>query len=80
MILTGHSAEEFTNYLTGTMAVSTLIQVFAETYEYERVALFLDNRLNIEDLLNSDMKITFNNQVLTKDDKQKIINLIKIMY
>lgn len=80
MILTGHSTEEITNYLTGTMAISTLIQSFAETYGYELVAQFFDNRLNIEDLLNSDMKITFNNQVLTKDEKQKIINLIKIMY
>ncbi len=80
MILTGHSTEEITNYLTGTMAISTLIQSFAETYGYELVAQFFDNRLNIEDLLNSDMKITFNNQVLTKDEKQKIINLLKIMY
>ncbi|MDF9507330.1 helix-turn-helix transcriptional regulator [Bacillus cereus] len=80
MILTGHSNEEVTNYLTGTKAISTLVQNFADTYGDELVAQFFDNRLNIEDLLNSDIKITFNNQVLTKNEKQKIINLIKVMY
>ncbi|MFQ6421321.1 MULTISPECIES: helix-turn-helix domain-containing protein [unclassified Bacillus (in: firmicutes)] len=80
MILTGHSDEAITNYLTGTMAISTLVQNFADAYGYELVAQFFDNRLDIEDLLNSDMKITFNNQVLTKDDKQKLIHLIKILF
>ncbi|WP_206665678.1 helix-turn-helix domain-containing protein [Bacillus cereus] len=40
MILTGHSTEELTNYVTGTMAVSTWVQSFADTYGYELVAQF----------------------------------------
>ncbi|MEN3129757.1 MULTISPECIES: helix-turn-helix domain-containing protein [Bacillus cereus group] len=79
MILTGHSREEVTNYLTETIAISSLVQKFADTYGDELVAQFFDNRLDIEDLLNSNIKITFNNRILTKDEKQKIIHLIEIM-
>lgn len=79
MILTGHSREEVTNYLTETIAISSLVQKFADTYGDELVAQFFDNRLDIEDLLNSNIKITFNNRILTKDEKQKIIHLIEIV-
>ncbi|MDA2514895.1 helix-turn-helix transcriptional regulator [Bacillus cereus] len=79
MILTGHSREEVTNYLTETIAISSLVQKFADTYGDELVAQFFDNRLDIEDLLNSNIKISFNNRILTKDEKQKIIHLIEIM-
>ncbi|MGG2093125.1 helix-turn-helix transcriptional regulator [Bacillus sp. S13(2024)] len=80
MILTGHSTEELSNYVTGTMAVSAWVQSFADTYGYELVAQFLNNDLNIEELLNSNVKLTFNGQVLTDSDKQKILNLIKVLY
>ncbi|WP_257131682.1 helix-turn-helix domain-containing protein [Bacillus thuringiensis] len=80
MILTGHSTEELTNYVTGTMAVSTWVQSFADNFGYELVAQFLNNDLNLEELLNSNVKLNFNGQVLTDTDKQKLLNLIKIMY
>lgn len=80
MILTGHSTEELTNYVTGTMAVSTWVQIFADNFGYELVAQFLNNDLNIEELLNSKVKLNFNGQVLTDSDKQKILNLIKVLY
>lgn len=80
MILTGHSTEELTNYVTGTMAVSTWGESFADNFGYELVAQFLNNDLNIEELLNSNVKLNFNGQVLTNSDKQKILNLIKVLY
>ncbi|PEA92921.1 DNA-binding protein [Bacillus cereus] len=80
MILTGHSTEELTNYVTGTMAVSTWVQSFADNFGYELVAQFLNNDLNIEELLNPNVKLNFNGQVLTNSDKQKILNLIKVLY
>lgn len=80
IILTGHSTEELTNYVTGTMAVSTWVQSVADSFGYELVAQFLNNDLNIEELLNSNVKINFNGQVLTDSDKQKILNLIKVLY
>ncbi|WP_256146146.1 helix-turn-helix domain-containing protein [Bacillus thuringiensis] len=80
MILTGHSTEELTNYVTGTMAVSTWVQSFADSFGYELVAQFLNNDLNIEELLNSNVKLNFNGRVLTDSDKQKILNLIKVLY
>lgn len=80
MILTGHSTEELTNYVTGTMAVSTWVQNFADNFGYELVAQFLNNDLNIEELLNSSVKLNFNGQILTDSDKQKILNLIKVLY
>lgn len=80
MILTGHSTEELTNYVTGTMAVSTWVQIFADNFGYELVAQFLNNDLDIEELLNSNVKLKFNGQVLTDSDKQKILNLIKVLY
>ncbi|AFU11918.1 helix-turn-helix transcriptional regulator [Bacillus cereus] len=80
MILTGHSTEELTNYVTGTMAVSTWVQSFADNFGYELVAQFLNNDLNIEELLNSNVNLNFNGQVLTDSDKQKILNLIKVLY
>ncbi len=80
MILTGHSTEELTNYVTGTMAVSTWVQSFADNFGYELVAQFLNNDLNIEELLNSNVKLNFNGKILTDSDKQKILNLIKVLY
>lgn len=80
IILTGHSKEEVANYLTGTMAISTLVQDFAETHGYEVVTQFLNNNLNIEELLKSNIKLNFNGQVLTDSDKQKILDLIKVLY
>ncbi len=80
MILTGHSTEELTNYVTGTMAVSTWVQTFADNFGYELVAQFLNNDLNIEELLNSNVQLKFNGQTLTNSDKQKILNLIKVLY
>ncbi|PEF25933.1 DNA-binding protein [Bacillus thuringiensis] len=80
MILTGHSTEELTNYVTGTMAVSTWVQSFADNFGYELVAQFLNNDLNIEELLNSNVKLNFNGRILTDSDKQKILNLIKVLY
>lgn len=79
-ILTGHSTEELTNYVTGTMAVSTWVQSFADNFGYELVSQFLNNDLNIEELLNSNVKLNFNGRVLTDSDKQKILNLIKVLY
>lgn len=80
MILTSHNKEEIANYLTGTMAISTLVQNFAETYGDDIVVQFFNNNLNIEELLNSNIKLNFNGQVLTDSDKQKILNLIKVLY
>lgn len=80
MILTGHSTEELTNYVTGTMAVSTWVQSFADNFGYELVAQFLNNDLNIEELLNSNVKLNFNGRILTDSDKQKILNLINVLY
>ncbi|HDR7806282.1 TPA: helix-turn-helix transcriptional regulator [Bacillus cereus] len=80
MILIGHSTEELTNYVTGTMAVSTWVQSFADNFGYELVAQFLNNDLDIEELLNSNVKLKFNGQVLTDSDKQKILNLLKVFY
>ncbi|QRY18167.1 helix-turn-helix transcriptional regulator [Bacillus cereus] len=80
MILTGHSTEELTNYVTGTMAVSTWVQSFADNFGYELVAQFLNNDLNIEELLNSNVKVNFNGRILTDSDKQKILNLINVLY
>lgn len=80
MILTSHNKEEIANYLTGTMAISTLVQNFAETYGDNIVVQFFNNNLNIEELLNSNIKLNFNGQVLTDSDKQKILNLIKVLY
>lgn len=80
MILTGHSTEELTNYVTGTMAVSTWVQIFADNFGYELVAQFLNNDLNIEELLNSNVKLNFNGRILTDSDKQKILNLINVLY
>ncbi len=80
MILTGHSTEELTNYVTGTMAVSTWVQSFADNFGYELVAQFLNNDLNIEELLNSNVKLNFNGKTLTDSDKQKILNLINVLY
>lgn len=72
--------EEIANYLTGTMAISTLVQNFAETYGDDIVVQFFNNNLNIEELLNSNIKLNFNGPVLTDSDKQKILNLIKVLY
>ncbi|MGQ8813488.1 hypothetical protein ACUTT6_10410 [Bacillus sp. TSA_125.2] len=62
------------------MAISTLVQNFAETYGDDIVVQFFNNNLNIEELLNSNIKLNFNGPVLTDSDKQKILNLIKVLY
>ncbi|PFN99475.1 hypothetical protein COK47_24520 [Bacillus cereus] len=80
MILTGHSRKVIADYFKGTMEISTLVQNFAATHGDELVVQFFNNNLNIENLLNSNIKLNVNGQVLTDSDKQKILNLIKVLY
>ncbi|RJS62633.1 DNA-binding protein [Bacillus sp. PK3_68] len=79
-VLTGFDKEVLTNYFVGATQISAYIQDFIKVHGEEMVIQFLTNNLDIESLLNSNMKINFKDKVLTQKDKKKIIDLIKLIY
>ncbi|HFK1531040.1 TPA: helix-turn-helix domain-containing protein [Bacillus cereus] len=70
-VITGHDRETINEYLMNSMEISGHLQVFMETHGEKMVAQIFNNNLDIEDLLNSSINITFEGTVLTEHEKKK---------
>jgi len=79
-IITGIDTKSVENYIEESILISDFMNGLMKLHGEEFIADLFNNKINIEILFGLNIDLIFKEKVLTNAEKNKIIELINIMY